>query len=216
MTTYYEKFIELFSKNKKDQCVLSAMEEVQSGRVSIPDLYEDVLQKALYSIDGCSRDNPGCIWDEHVKSSIIRTIIEGLYPTVIRIGKKAKKTGKKIVLACPEREYHEIGLRMMSDFFQINGYDVIYVGSNTPRTQIWEVVRTEKPDYLGISVTDFYLLSEANKTLIRIKEECTKDIKIILGGQAFKKNPHIIDLIHGAIYIEDYKDVVSLRKGEEQ
>lgn len=216
MTTYYKKFMELFSKNKKDQCVLSSMEEVQSGRISIPDLYENVFKKALYSIDECTENNPGCIWDEHVKSSIIRTIIEGLYPTIIKIGEKAEKAGEKIVLACPEREYHEIGLRMMSDFFQINGYDVIYVGGNTPRTQIWEVVRTEKPNYLGLSVTDFYLLSEANKTLKRIEEECTKEIKIILGGQAFKKNPHIIELIGDAIYIEDYQDVVSLRKGKEQ
>ncbi|MGM0395875.1 MAG: cobalamin B12-binding domain-containing protein [Bacillota bacterium] len=216
MNTYFKKFMELFSGNRKDECVISALEEIESGKISIPILYEEVLIPALYSIDECPQDNPGRIWDEHVKTSIIRTIIEALYPMVIETACKADKPGKKIVLTCPEREYHEIGLRIMADFFQLQGYDVIYVGSNTPRTQVWEVLRSEKPDYVGISVTDYYLLFESKKIIERIKQECTKDIKILLGGQAFKKNPHAVEEIGGDMYLENYQDVLSLRKGEEQ
>jgi methanogenic corrinoid protein MtbC1 len=216
MNKYYEEFMELFSKNLKDRCVIWALEQVREGRLTIPELYSDVLVPSLYSIDDCPEDSPGCIWDEHVKTSIIRTIIETLYPTVIKLAGESEKKGKKIVLTCPEKEYHEIGLRIVADFFQINGYDVIFVGSNTPRAQIWEVIRSEKPDYVGISVTDHYLLSEAKKIMERIKDECTKDVKILLGGQAFRKNPHTVEDFGADLYIETYEDVLSLGKGEDK
>jgi methanogenic corrinoid protein MtbC1 len=214
MNKHYDEFMELFSKNLKDDCVTWSMEKIREGILTIPELYSGVLVPALYSIDDCPDDNPGCIWDEHVKTSIIRTIIEVLYPTVIDLAEKEGKKNGKIVLTCPEREYHEIGLRMMADFFQINGYQVVYIGSNTPRGQIWEVIRSEKPDYVGISVTDYYLLSEAKKIIERIRNECSKDIRILLGGQAFRKNPHTVEEFGGDLYIESYDDVLSLGKGE--
>ncbi|WP_409228321.1 cobalamin B12-binding domain-containing protein [Gudongella sp. SC589] len=216
MNRYYDEFMELFSNNWKNRCVIWSIEQVEEERLTIPELYSDVLVPALYSIDDCPEDNPGCIWDEHVKTSIIRTIIETLYPTVIKLAGKAQSKDRKIVLACPENEYHEIGLRIMADFFQINGYDVIYIGSNTPRVQIWEVIKSEKPDYVGISVTDYYLLSEAKKIIERIRLECTKDVQILLGGQAFRKNPHTIEDFGGDFYIENYEDVLSLGKGEDR
>ena len=216
MNKHYDEFMKLFSKNLKDRCVTWSMDQIGKGTLTIPDLYSNILVPALYSIDDCPEDNPGCIWDEHVKTSIVRTIIEALYPTVINLAEKSVRKHKKVVLTCPEREYHEIGLRMMADFFQINGYEVIYVGSNTPRVQIWEVISTEKPDYVGISVTDYYLLSEAKKIIERIKNECSKDIKILLGGQAFRKNPHTIEDFGGDLYIENYDDILSLGKGDEK
>jgi methanogenic corrinoid protein MtbC1 len=216
MNKHYDEFMKLFSKNLKDRCVTWSMDQIGKGTLTIPDLYSNILVPALYSIDDCPENNPGCIWDEHVKTSIVRTIIEALYPTVINLSEKSVRKHKKVVLICPEREYHEIGLRMMADFFQINGYEVIYVGSNTPRVQIWEVISTEKPDYVGISVTDYYLLSEAKKIIERIKNECSKDIKILLGGQAFRKNPHTVGDFGGDLYIENYDDILSLGKGEEK
>ena len=103
---------------------------------------------------------------------------------------------------------------MTSDFFQINGYDTLYVGTNTPRMQICEAIRSENPDYLAISVTDYYLIFEAKKIIQRVKEDCKRDIKVILGGQAFKKNRHLVDEIGADLYLESYEDVVKLREGE--
>ena len=169
---------------------------------------------ALYNIDTCPKTDPGCIWKEHLKTGIVRTIVEGIYPYVIKLGRKQERVNKKIILVNPEKEYHELGLRMISDFFQINGYETIFVGTNTPRSQIYEAIRSEKPDYIAISVTDYYLIFEAKKIIEGIKENCKKDIKVILGGQAFKKNRHLVEEIGGDIYLETYKDVVNLRKGE--
>ncbi|NMA48161.1 MAG: cobalamin B12-binding domain-containing protein [Tissierellia bacterium] len=214
MNKYYDEFINIFNTNDKDECLFYCIEGIENGKFTIPELYEGILKPALYNIDKCPTSDPGCIWKEHLKTGIVRTIIEGIYPYVVKLGKKQERTNKKIILANPEKEYHELGLRMASDFFQICGYHTIYIGTNTPRTQICEAIKSEKPDYIAISITDYYLIFEAKKTIERIKENNKYDIKVILGGQAFKKNRHLVEEIGADMYLEDYRDIVELRKGE--
>jgi methanogenic corrinoid protein MtbC1 len=214
MNKYYNEFIEIFNTNNKDECLFYCIEGIESEKFTIPELYEGILMPALYNIDKCPVADPGCIWKEHLKTGIVRTIVEGIYPYVIKLGRAQKRANKKIMLVNPEKEYHELGLRMTSDFFQINGYDTLFVGTNTPRTQICQAIESEDPDYIAISVTDYYLIFEAKKIIEGIKNNCKKDIKVILGGQAFKKNRHLVEEIGADIYLERYKDVVELREGE--
>lgn len=163
MDKYYDEFIKIFNINDKDECLFYCMEGIEKGNFTIPQLYEGILMPALYSIDKCPISDPGCIWKEHLKTAIVRTIVEGIYPYIIKLGREQAPVNKKIILVNPEREYHELGLRMTSDFFQLNGYDTVFVGTNTPRMQIYEAIRFEKPDYVAISVTDYYLIFEAKK-----------------------------------------------------
>lgn len=214
MNKYYDEFIRLFNENDKDGCLYYCIEGIEEGRFSLPELYEGILMRALYNIDKCPKSDPGCIWKEHLKTGIVRTIVEGLYPHVIKIAREQDKVNKKIILANPEKEYHELGLRMISDFFQISGYDTLYIGTNTPRSQIYQAIKSERPDYIALSVTDYYLIFEAKKIIEGIKENYKEDIKVILGGQAFKKNRHLVEEIGADMYLENYLDVVKLRKGE--
>lgn len=212
MEKYLSDFMTYFNKKEKDACVNFALDGIKRNNFNIPDLYENILRPALYSIDKCDNKDNDCIWKEHLKTSIVRTIIEALYPHIIELKKEIKPLGIKVLLACPEREYHEIGLRMMSDFFILNGYESIYIGSNTPRDQVSIAISQENPKYAAISVTDYFLLFETKKLVAEIRKTSTKDIKIILGGNAFKKNLHSFELIGGDIYLKSYKDIVNLRK----
>lgn len=216
MNKYYNEFIELFNTYNKDDCLLYCLEGIKEEKFTIPELYEGILKPALYNINTCHISDPGCIWKEHLKTGIVRTIIEAIYPSVIKIGRGQKGLNKKIIFVNPEREYHEIGLRMTSDFFQINGYDTVYIGTNTPRTQIKEAIKYEEPDYIAISVTDFYLIFEVKKIIRIIRENQGKEIKIILGGQAFKRNRHLVEEIGGDLYLETYDDIAKLSQGESQ
>lgn len=209
---YKRAILEALKEEKKDLCINLSLESIEKNIYTIPDLYENVLKTGLYSIDDCSGDD--CIWKEHIKTSIVRTVIECLYPHVIKLKKIAKPTNKKVVLACPEKEYHEIGLRMIDDFFNILGYETIFIGANTPKTQVLNAVIRTKPDYLAISVTDYYLLFEAQK-MIQLIINVNKEIKVIVGGNAFKENTDSISSIGGDIFIESFEDLIKLRDGEQ-
>jgi methanogenic corrinoid protein MtbC1 len=203
-------FMNAFNEENKDKCVETALNLID-GKMTLPQLYEEVLAPALYSIDECKDDD--CIWREHIKTSIIRTVIECMYPHVIEFKKNTPPLGIKVILACPEKEYHEIGLRMVDDLFSILGYETIFIGTNTPKNQVLNAVMKIKPKYLAISVTDYYLLFEADKMINNIKSSLSS-VKVIVGGRAFKYNLESVEKIGGDIYLETFQDLVKLKEGD--
>jgi len=211
---YKLEFMKYFDENNKDECVNFSIKGIENSLFTIPELYEEIFTPALYCIDNCSEDDEDCIWQEHVKTSIIKTSIESLYPHIIKMKKNIKPLGIKVVLACPEQEYHDVGLRMISDFFTLNGYESIYIGSNTPRDQVSIAITKEKPKYAALSITDYYLLFETQKLVKEIRKKSGDKIKIILGGSAFTKNMNSFELIGGDIYLNSYKDIVKLKDGD--
>lgn len=212
MKNYKDEFMTLFEEFNKDECVRFALNGLNNNYFNIPDLYEKILGPALYAVDNCNNDDNDCIWREHVKTAIVRTIIESVYPYVIEIKRSIEPLNHKVVLVCPEKEYHEIGLRMMSDFFDLNGYESIFIGSNTPREQVCVAISQNNPKYVAIGITDFYLMFEAKKLISRIRLKHENKIKIILGGSAFLNNPSAIFEIGGDLYLTSYNDIANLAK----
>ena len=214
MERFKEHFMSSFNRNDKDQCVELTIDALNHDVLSIPILYEEILGPALYTIDDCVSEDHDCIWQEHVKTAIIRTVIESVYPYVIKMRKSISPLGISVVLACPEKEYHDIGLRMMSDFFVLNGYHSVYIGSNTPRNQICTAISKTHAKYLAISVTDYYLLFEAQKMIHQVKHHYKDQLKIIAGGHAFKNNTGSLEDIGVDVYLHHFQDIVNLRRGE--
>ena len=116
-----DALVKSFNEEDKERFVSIALNAIENNEIDIPFLYEEVLKMLLYSIDECTTDD--CIWREHRKTSMVRTVIECMYPYVIKIKNETKSLNKKVLLICPEKEYHEIGLRMIDDFLQMNGYE---------------------------------------------------------------------------------------------
>lgn len=210
MKNSYEEFFAYFRIADKRNAVKWAMKKIEEGEITIEELYEDILKTALYSIDECFENSEDCIWREHVKTAIVRTIVECCYPYVLkRAEKEMFLTKPKVLIVCPEKELHEVAPRMASDLFILNGFDSIFVGGNTPRPQIHSAIRIEKPAIMVISVTDYYNISEAEKLI----EEIIKDIsetKIYVAGRAFERNPDLIKTMSCG-YLDCFRKISSLK-----
>lgn len=161
-TVFREAYIVHLDKFDQYGAVQYALSLLESGEVSIPFLYEQVLAPALNRIDIPRCDEDCMIWREHMMSHIVRKTIEAAYPYVQKERKKAddQNKGSLIVLVCPQEEYHELGIRMGSDFFAMLGYDVAYIGCNTPRDTLLDAVKTLKPQIVSIGITNYLNLAQ--------------------------------------------------------
>lgn len=180
-----ESLIKLIHDENREDAVLLSLEMLKSKEVNVVTLYEDILRDALYRID-CSENDKECIWREHIKTAIVRTIIEVSYPYVIEEMKNIKNNGKKVVIVCPSEEYHEIGARMAHNFFTLQGYNSTFIGANTPKNVILDAIEYLNPDYVAISVTNFYNVIKAKRIIESIKEK-NPNIYVLAGGQAFNE-----------------------------
>ena len=180
----YKKFIEILKKEQKDIAVLYAMELLESKKLTIEELYQELLAPSLTTFECEGEDQEVCIWKEHFRTSIIRTILESSYLYIIERLKSVKKNNKKVVVLTPAFEYHEIGAIIITHYMLLEGFDASYIGANTPKDEILSAIRTYQPDYLAMSVTNPYNIVITKQITDEIKR-FFPEVKIILGGQAF-------------------------------
>ena len=210
----YAEFRALLDAEDKEGCVNYALALLERG-TGIVDLYENVLAPAAREAYCTVRERVLCIFEEHIRTSIIRTVLECCYPHLVkqrrsRIGDAVRG---KVVIVCPSEEYHELGARMTADFFTLCGFDVTFVGANTPQEQIVEAVGLLQPEYVGVSVTSPYNLVAARRTLRHlrdVRERIGGAYTIVVGGQAFHTNKRLAHDMGADALAQTYADVCAL------
>lgn len=120
----------------KASAVHVAVDAVATGRITIPSLYRDVLTAILAATGTAWQRGTVAIWEEHLASATVRTIVEMLYPAVQKARVQAPPAGRSVLLACPPEEAHDLGLRMVSDRFDMAGWTTYFLGPDTPVEEI--------------------------------------------------------------------------------
>jgi methanogenic corrinoid protein MtbC1 len=214
-----ESFNGMMKKLQREKVITYIKEKIENQEISYKELYEELLIPYLSNWDCNEEIQELCIFKEHVSTSIIRSIIEINYPYLAKKRREMIDDGsivelrKKVFVACPAGEYHEIGARIVSDIFYINGYDVLYVGANTPLNEIIKMTKVYIPDYIALSVSDPYNIISAKKAIFQLKENNTQS-KIIVGGRAFKINPHIFKQIKADFFLNSFDEIEKLAEGD--
>jgi MerR family transcriptional regulator, light-induced transcriptional regulator len=168
----------------KGGAVSAALVAVRDGAVSISDLYVHVLGPALVEIGAGWQQGRTAVWEEHLASSAVRTIVEALYPEVMHRRSGVPSAGRSALLACPPEEAHELGLRMLSDRLVLAGWRVFYLGPDTPAEDIVAAARD-----LGVDAV--VLTSSTHYHRLRLRELVDglvarlPGVDIWIGGPAF-------------------------------
>ena len=211
MNPYYEAFDELLQSEKKNQAVSYALDLISSGKTNVITLYQDILTPALNNMTCSLAEKQLCIWKEHVRTAIVRTIVECCYPYVMREKEKMAPAGKgTAVVICPPEEYHDLGARMAADFFTLNGYETVFVGSNTPYQDFYNAADLIRPDVIAISVSNYYNIVATKKIITELRARTAGKSRIIVGGNAFQGGVHTAEVVGADRIIQTFDDIKNL------
>jgi methanogenic corrinoid protein MtbC1 len=216
----YDEFLRYLEEENRQQCVAFALSRLSNNELDLVTLYDEVLTPSMRERFCRSRHREICVWEEHVRSSIVRAVIECCYTYAIKEREERYRLGQagKVIVFCPAEEYHELGARMVADFFVLCGFDAVFVGANTPQAEIIGAISYVKPKYVAISVTNYYNLVAARKTVQKmgeVRETGGSDFKIIVGGQAFERNPNMDKEIGADFLLSTFDDIRGLSQGQE-
>lgn len=189
MIELYEKVLSALQKEDKETALKLSIDALKNKEVSVADLYEMVLAPALGHIIEEYEKVDDLIWREHVRSGIIRTIIESAYPYVLEERAKNELKEERVIVMCPEFEEHELGSRMVADFFRMEGFDTTFVGARTPLKTVLKAIEVVDPKYLVISVTNFFNILSVKHLIDAIKHDGNEGLVFVLGGRAITANP---------------------------
>jgi methanogenic corrinoid protein MtbC1 len=216
MHPLYDEFISYLDAEDKERSVQFVLSHLQDKSIDVPALYNEILTPAMYA-DFCPEaEREICVWKEHIRTSIVRTIIECAYPYIIeeRNKKHGPKPRGKAVVVCPPEELHELGARMVTDFFTLIGFSVTFVGANTPQDDIINAIKYVKPDYVAVSITDYYNLVATRRLVMKIREMIKgTSFRLILGGQACRENPGACDELGADMVLQTFEEIKKLTRG---
>jgi methanogenic corrinoid protein MtbC1 len=152
--------------------------------VPLQDIHLKVIQSAQYEIGRLWQENRISVAQEHLATAISQLALSHLYRHLPR----DPSNGKVVMLACVEGELHEVGARVASDFLEMAGFDVRFLGANVPTSHLVRMVREQTPDLLALSVTMTYHLPALRTALEQVRAAAPK-LPIAVGGLAFTWAP---------------------------
>ncbi len=170
------------------RAAVEIVNEAVRGGMSIRDLYLQVFQPVQREIGRLWQNNEITVAEEHYCTASTQAMMAQFYPQILA----TPRIGRKAVVACVGSELHEIGTRMVADFFEMAGWDGIYIGANTPTQALIDLVCRERPHLVAFGITMTYHLGTAMHVIERLRsDERCRDVKIIAGGYVFEQHPEL-------------------------
>lgn len=181
--------------------------EAADRGIDIRELYLGVFQPVQYEIGRLWQTNAISVAQEHMATAITQTVMGQLAPRLFA----GEKNGKTMVAACVSGELHEIGMRMVADFFEMSGWDTYYIGANAPASSIARAVEENKADLLGISATMAFHLPAVEEIIREVRKGgMGKNVKILVGGYPFKVAPDLWRKVGADGFASDAKEAVRI------
>ena len=199
-------YVEAVLQGNRDAANTLIMSAADEG-VGIGDIYLQVLQPAQYEIGRLWQTGVISVAKEHFCTAVAQEIMARLYPRI----SPEKRTGKRILMACVSGELHQIGARMAADLLEMNGWDSVYIGANTPTRSILQALEEFAPEAVGLSATLSVHLPVAEDIVRSIRgTERGGGIKILVGGNAFVSSRDLWRDIGADAYSADAEEAVKI------
>lgn len=199
-------YLDLLLAGKRKKAADLIEELVEDGQ-SIKEIYEHIFQKTQYEVGALWQSNKISVAHEHYCTAATQLIMSGLYPRIFSM----EKSDKKLVACSVADELHEMGIRMVSDFFEMDGWDTHYLGANMSDEHLIKLLNKNKPDILAISVTMPLHIDKAAQLIKKVRaDEQTSKIKILVGGYPFGIVPDLWKKIGADASAKSAKEAIGI------
>jgi methanogenic corrinoid protein MtbC1 len=179
-------YLQAILHGQRQAAVGIAVETVRQGH-NLPDVYADVLQESMYEVGRLWETNRITVAQEHMATAITQHVIAHLYPLI----PPAQTQRGRMVITGVEGEQHQVGSNIVADVLESAGWDVRFLGTNTPAAGVLQAVEEHRADVLGISATMLFNLPAVRRLIAEARAVPGRNLRIMLGGSAFRATPEL-------------------------
>ena len=166
------------------QIVTGALDEGASLR----DLYRHVFEPVQQEIGRLWQLNQVSVAQEHFCTAATQHIMTQLYSRVFA----GERTDRRAMAMCVGGELHEVGLRIITDLLELEGWQTWYLGASVPPAAAVQLCAEHKADVLLVSATlPPHIASVAEVVrLFKARRELDR-ARVVVGGRAFRTTPEL-------------------------
>ncbi|MFO7982255.1 MAG: cobalamin-dependent protein [Desulfuromonadales bacterium] len=195
----------LLAGDRRDAYQLS--QHLTSNEKDLERFYLQTVQPSLYQVGALWEQGDISVAHEHMASAITSRIMSGLYA---RFMNDFPHRGQVLVTSAPN-EFHEIGARMVADLLEIDGWDVDYLGANTPAAELIRMAQEKRPEWIALSVMMPFNLHTAADTIRQVREALGAETpKILVGGGVFSQLPDLWEALGADACADDARQAVQV------
>ncbi len=202
-----DEYLQYLLRGERQIASRLILDAVENKGINVKEIYLDVFQYAQYEIGRLWQMNKITVAQEHYCTAATQLIMSQLYKYIFA----TEKQGKTMVAACVGGDLHELGVRMVADFFEMDGWDTYYLGANTPAISIMQEIQSRKANLLAISVTMTFHLRAAESLIKAIRNNSNYDtVKIMVGGHPFNIEPSLWKQIGADGYARNAQEAIEI------
>lgn len=180
------------------------VDEALAAGAHLRQVYLEIFQPALREVGRLWEANRITVADEHLATAITEAAMGRLYE---RLFASAPVEGRLLLAACADAERHEVGLRMLCDVLEMEGWDTVFLGSSVPIGDLVEMVKTRRPDVVALSASITPHLARVRVAVDALRTELGEDTPLIaVGGRAFHDDPALAQQIGADFTANDAVD----------
>jgi methanogenic corrinoid protein MtbC1 len=203
MTAQYLAALLAGERHVAAQLILAAAAQGTDVR----DLYLQVMAPVQREVGRLWQSNRISVGQEHYCTAATQLIMSQLYPYVFA----TPKTRGTMVAASVAGDLHELGVRIVCDFLELDGWNTHYLGANVPMSSVIGALMQQRATLLALSATTACNVGavEALIVALRLTPGC-RGVKVIVGGYPFNAVPDLWKAIGADGSANDARGAVEL------
>jgi methanogenic corrinoid protein MtbC1 len=183
-----------------------AVDDALMAGESVPDIYLGVLDPALREIGHRWAMGSINIAEEHYATAVAQSILDGLSRRLVR----SPKDGRLAVVSGTPDELHALGTRVVADFLEADGWEVLLLGAGAPARDLTALVVQEQPDVVALSTATAGSLNGVVEVLGLLSALSPRPC-IVAGGQFWTTETSSSALEFGAdLVLQDPRELVAI------
>ena len=180
-------YLEALAAGDRRRATALLLDRVEAG-LAVRDAYLHVFQPVLREVGRLWQTGRIGVAHEHFATAATQAVMSMLYPRIFT----TDRAGRSLVATCVSGELHEIGVRMVADFFEMDGWDTYYLGANAPARSIVAAVEERNAQVLAVSATITAHVGAVAELIGAVRRGIgNRPLRIIVGGYPFNIEPEL-------------------------
>lgn len=159
---------------------------------SLPQVAVHVIQPAMYEVGRRWQENSVSVAQEHLATALSQTWMA----RARALATAAPDNGGRALFACLAGNHHVMGLRMVADAFEIDGWATHKLGADTSFEALLAQVRQFRPHLVGFSVSLPQHLRGVRDAVAGLRAKFGSDCpRLVAGGLVINQLPLLADWV---------------------
>ena len=171
---------------------------VQSG-TRVQDIYRYIFEPVQREVGRLWQMNHISVAQEHYCTATT----EMLMGEIAREREEVPRGPHFFLGTCVAGAQHSIGIRMLSELLESNGWKVYFTGANTPSAGLVELISKFHIDVLGISAATAMDLPQVRRLIEAVRSSNKAKTKIMVGGRIFNDFPQLWKKVGADAFAKD-------------